>query len=402
VRGFSRLCLVADANTYQALGCAVERRLRAARRAVKTVLLSNDEVVADERHLMQLFVALDGTHQVLLAVGSGTIHDIVRFVGDRARTPFIAVPTAPSVDGYPSSGAPVVLDGFKQTIPARSPLAVFADLSTLCAAPRPMIAAGFGDTLAKYTAHADWQLGHLLWGEPYDEAVAARTLGAVAHCARESTRVARADPGGVHLLMMSLLESGLSMAEIGHSRPASGSEHHLSHFWEMLLLRQGRPAVLHGAKTGVASLIIARLYGRLRAMAPGEVRARLAVARLPDSDAEAQRVRAEFGAAGEQVVRDHRAFLAMTSIRFDDLRTRIAENWGRIQQISDSVPDPEVLAEFLREVGAPTDAAELGLTPAECQRALRFSHYLRNRFTILKLARILGLPEVTTEAPATL
>jgi len=50
----------------------------------------------------------------------------------------------------------------KQTISARSRIAIFADLPTLCAAPRAMIAAGFGDMLGKFTALADWRLGHLV------------------------------------------------------------------------------------------------------------------------------------------------------------------------------------------------------------------------------------------------
>ncbi|MFQ7422713.1 MAG: iron-containing alcohol dehydrogenase [Anaerostipes sp.] len=33
--------------------------------------------------------------------------------------------------------------------------------------------------------------------------------------------------------MYGLLLSGLAMQMTGHSRPASGAEHHMAHFWEM-------------------------------------------------------------------------------------------------------------------------------------------------------------------------
>ena len=77
----------------------------------------------------------------------------------------------------------MIIEGVKKTVYCHAPIAIFGDISTLCAAPQPMIAAGFGDMLGKYTSIADWRLGRLLWDEPYDEAIAQRTLDAVQQCA---------------------------------------------------------------------------------------------------------------------------------------------------------------------------------------------------------------------------
>ena len=63
-----------------------------------------------------------------------------------------------------------------------------------------------------------------------------------------------------------LIESGFCMLDFGETRPASGYEHHISHFWEMKLLREGRHAVLHGAKVGIAVRISAQRYDVIRAM----------------------------------------------------------------------------------------------------------------------------------------
>ncbi len=385
------LSLVADSRTYEAYGRKLEHSLRAAGRIVKTVLLPGSEVVADERYLVKLLLAVDTTQQAFLAVGAGTIHDIVRFVADRTRIPFISIPTAPSVDGFPSAGAPIMLDGFKQTIPARPPLAIFADLETLCKAPRPMIAAGFGDTIGKYTSLADWRLGQLLWEEPYDAAVAARTQRAVDACVARAGSISQADRDSVHLLTTSLVESGLSMAEVGHSRSASGTEHHLSHFWEMQLFRQGRPAVLHGAKVGVGLLTAARLYDCIRQMPASEARSRLASSSWPDPAEEARRIRAEFGSAAELVLAEQAPFLTMTAARAGVLRHDIVANWPRILTIAASVPAAQTLATLLRQVGGPSEVQSLGLAADDHRRALQFGHYLRDRFTVLKLAHFLGL-----------
>ena len=113
---------------------------------------------------MQVLVRADRENRTYLAVGSGTITDITRFASHRTKADFISIPTAPSVDGYTSPSASLVIERLKQTVIAQPPIAIFADLPTLCAAPRPMIAAGFGDMLGKYTSLADWQLGHSVVG----------------------------------------------------------------------------------------------------------------------------------------------------------------------------------------------------------------------------------------------
>src|SRR5208283_4687632 len=166
-----RLLLVADVNTYHAIGEAVEAGLRGIGCEVRAVVFRGGEVVADAHHLLRVFLASGGTDLAFVSVGSGTITDITRFVSHRTGGSFISVPTAPSVDGYTSIGAPLIVDGIKTTANAHAPLAIFADLAALCAAPQRMIAAGFGDMLGKHTSVADWRLAHLLWDLPYDESI---------------------------------------------------------------------------------------------------------------------------------------------------------------------------------------------------------------------------------------
>jgi glycerol-1-phosphate dehydrogenase [NAD(P)+] len=182
-RQFDQFMLVAEAHTHAALGQRVEQALRANSFDVRTVVFRHHaEVVADEAHLIEVLAQADAQARTYLAVGSGTITDIVRFVSHRTRNSFISIPTAPSVDGFVSIGAPLVIGGLKETIVCAPPIAAFADLGTLAAAPRPMIAAGFGDMLGKFTSLADWKIGHLLGDERYDEQVAQHTWRALQAC----------------------------------------------------------------------------------------------------------------------------------------------------------------------------------------------------------------------------
>lgn len=387
----SRFLLVADQNTYPVLGQAVEDRLKSQGADVKTVILTGEEVMPDEHYLVQVLVHADTKDRTYLAVGSGTITDITRFVSHRTKSPFISVPTAPSVDGFTSIGAPLVVGGLKQTVIAQPPVAVFADLATLRTAPRPMIASGFGDMLGKFTSLADWRLGHLLWDEPYDERIAQRAQTAVRNCAGQAEAIGRASDEGVRALMEGLIESGLCMLEAGSSRPASGMEHHLSHYWEMKLLWEGRPAILHGAKVGVATMMAAGYYRKIRQMTRQQAIELLNTSTLPNREEDIRRIRSVHGPIADRVIAAQAPFLDMSEQAYEQLKQKIIDGWPDIQQIAATVPAPQELAGWLRTAGGPTDAKTLGLNDQEVANAVAHSHFLRNRFTVAKLSRILGI-----------
>jgi glycerol-1-phosphate dehydrogenase [NAD(P)+] len=255
--------------------------LRGAGFDLKQIVFTNEEVIADAAHVFDVLIAAGGEARTYVAVGSGTLTDITRFASHRSHSHFISVPTAPSVDGFASIGAPLIIHGVKISVYCQAPYAIFADINTLAHAPQTMIAAGFGDMLGKLTSIADWRLGRLLWNEPYDEAIAQRTLDAVQICVDNVDAIGHGAPEGISRLLDALLESGYCMLDFGESRPASGAEHHTSHYWEMKLLREGRPAILHGAKVGVATVMVAALYDRVRALSREEVSDLLEAATWP-------------------------------------------------------------------------------------------------------------------------
>jgi glycerol-1-phosphate dehydrogenase [NAD(P)+] len=383
--------LVADANTYSASGEAVEEALTKCGFDVQTIILTGEEIIADEYSIMQVLVRAGQEDRVYLAVGSGTITDIVRFVSHRTKTSFLSVPTAPSVDGFTSRGAPLVIGRFKQTIYTQSPRAVFADLNTLCAAPRPMIAAGFGDMLGKYTALADWKLGHLLWDEPYSDRIAQRAWNALQKCVGHTREIGSASPEGIHSLLEGLIESGLCMLDFGQSHPASGAEHYLSHYWELKLLQENRPAILHGAKVGIACVLVARFYEKIRQLTREQAIELLKATSMPDREQEVQRIRSVYGAIAERVIAEQAPYLDMSEDAYSLLKRKVIDHWGEIQEIAANVPASEELADLLRQVDGPTDAGMIGLGDQEVALGIEYAHYLRDRFTVIKLSRILGI-----------
>jgi glycerol-1-phosphate dehydrogenase [NAD(P)+] len=391
--GRKRLLMLADQNTWAAQGAELAAALEAAHFDVAKVIYQSAEVVADAHHIFQAMIAADDATRTLIAVGSGTITDIARFTAHRTRADFISIPTAPSVDAYVSVGAPLILGGVKITYLCGSPIAVFADIDVLTAAPRAMIAAGVGDVLAKFTSTADFRLGHLLWDEPYDDAIAHRMLATAWRTANGAAEIGAGDAAGVRALIYALFDSGYCMVDFGNSRPASGTEHHYSHFWEMRLLHEGRPAILHGAKTGVGTALAAALYEQVRGLTRSQISDLLEAAVLPDRDQEMAAIRRVYGDLADEMIAGQQPFLEMTTERFDALKRRILERWEDVQKIAADVPSPGQIAGWLAAVGGPTNVQELGLSQQELSDAGRYAHYLRNRFTVRKLAGVLGLTE---------
>jgi glycerol-1-phosphate dehydrogenase [NAD(P)+] len=263
-KGWRRALLVADGNTHEAAGMKLAKELADRGVAASVTLVKPNpagDVVADEASVVQVLLDLQQHHpDVLIAVGSGTLHDITRYSAYTVGKPFVSVPTAPSVDGFNSKGAPLLIRGEKITIPSIGPVALFADAEVLLRAPRLMTAAGFGDMLGKATSLFDWRIGHLYGGEPYSDEVANITRQALERTIRSAADIGQGKEEAILDLMRALLESGIAMLIFGQSHPASGAEHHLSHYWEMAFIRSGRRQLLHGAKVGVACGMIADLY----------------------------------------------------------------------------------------------------------------------------------------------
>jgi len=385
--------LVADQNTYPVLGQAVETALKARHWDVKSIVFDSPEVIPDEAFIVQVLVEADQTERTYLAVGSGTITDITRFASHRTRRPFISLPTAPSVDGFTSPSASLVIGRIKQTVMAQPPVAVIADLPTLAAAPQAMIAAGFGDILGKAIALADWQISHLVWDGSFNLEIAARVRKTLNVCTDAVGEIGHASPDGIQKLMFSLFDSGMSMLDFGNSRPAAGAEHYMSHFLEMKLITEGRHAVLHGAKVGLCSVYAAELYARLRALDRETTAVRLQATPQPDRLADIQRIHAVYGSIGDKLVVEQAPYLNMSPKAYAHLQQHILERWDAIQSVAAEVPTPQQLIHLLRQAGGATTPAELGLSDEEVEQAVLHSHMFRNRFTICKLGRMLRLKE---------
>jgi len=252
---YKTLLAVTDPNTRRAAGDTLLSNLRNSGLEVRECRYEQDEPLPDEASAGALLAAYSPDVDLILGIGAGTINDLCTYVGAKVKCPSAIVGTAPSMDGYASLGSAMLFNGVKLTPPSQCPTAIFCDTDILKNAPQPMIAAGLGDMLGKFTALADWRLSHLMTGEPMPEEIVLLVETALEKCT--------GDPADIQSITEGLILSGIAMSLYGDSRPASGTEHHLAHYWEMRFLKEGRSHVSHGLKVGLAAITALTLWKEL-------------------------------------------------------------------------------------------------------------------------------------------
>ncbi|MCK5120058.1 MAG: sn-glycerol-1-phosphate dehydrogenase, partial [Candidatus Latescibacteria bacterium] len=382
--------LIADKLTFQAAGREVERVLRQSDVGID-VLLLDDPVKADEVALKQVAQHLAPEHRFLLAVGSGTINDIVKRTGYQMGLPYLVCPTAPSMNGYTSSIAAMTISGLKQTLEAHPPRAVIADVEVVAQAPIGMIRAGLGDLLSKSVSLADWKLAHRIRDDAYCPLPAEMVASIARKCAAHAEGIGRGERTAIRELMEGLILSGFSMVVAGSSSPASGGEHLISHYWDMAAEGGGRPHALHGAQVGVATLVTAKLYEKLSQWTPDRIDVDALVAAHEFWDVVDARLRKEHRGNYDAVREEAKANMLSEEALREEL-TKIKQEWNKIWSDLSGVLRPfEEIKRVLEKAGAPTQVADLGLDHAALRAAFLGAKDIRARYTVLDFAHELGL-----------
>ena len=324
-----KLLIVSDANTAKYAVPFLDR-IRACGSEAFALVLSESEPVADERTCEEVADAGERADYIL-AVGSGTLNDIAKYVSYRQGKECGVLATAASMDGFTSGVVPLIKNGQKITEGAHVVSDILIDFDILCSAPKIMTGAGVGDILAKHCSLADWKLAHVLKGEPYNENAASLMRSALAGCERSLGNIREGGRGGIADLMNALLVSGYAMVLAGNSRPASGAEHHMSHYLEMDFLKRGERIPLHGVKVGLGTIVSLCMYHRL------------------------SRLRHAFPGKEEA------------------------------ERIAAALPLPERAEEVLRAFGCPTRFSQIGVSEDTVRDMLFRCYKIRDRFTIMTL-----------------
>jgi glycerol-1-phosphate dehydrogenase [NAD(P)+] len=364
--------LVMDANTEEAAGPRVRAALPGA----------SEHVFAGREGLLAGIAEVEAVRAyrapMLVAVGSGVITDIVRYAAHLSDRQFVSVPTAASMDGYASSVAALQVDGVKVTYPARAPIAILADPRVVAAAPAELTRAGIGDLLAKATARVDWLASHLLYGEPFNDEAASMVLEPLTFAVDNVERLVAGDLTAVSELLRGLIQSGMAIAVAGSSRPASGCEHHASHFWDLLAAHGRRPHESHGLQVGYASHFAMRLQeyafgGGVETLSPP----------MPVADPLGPAAQAWLGeptAELRDAVAGEQRFIAASPDRWP---ARVADWPGVCGRLAPALALFPGVHAALERAGIPDEPGFLGVDAELLTATFHYASRLRARYTVI-------------------
>lgn len=218
------------------------------------VLLHVPVVASSFEEAQDVFQSLPQGTQAIIGIGGGKALDVAKYVAFLTRLPYIAVPTALSNDGFCSPQSSLDFKGKRRSFAAAMPYGVVVDTEVCLQAPRILWLAGIGDSVAKITSVYDWKLSFKITGTQVDDFAAILSDATVFQLMAKPDR----DLEGIKLLAAALMLNGVAMEISGSSRPASGSEHLVSHALDLI---NPRPR-LHGLQVGVATYMISQIQGR--------------------------------------------------------------------------------------------------------------------------------------------
>ena len=261
-----KIYLVEDSNTKKAAGAKLENKLLKAGFKVEEVLVKarekDDHLVPEPGALFKIIEKIEHDGYIL-ACGSGSINDLTAYAAHKMQLPYSIFATAPSMDGYASSVSSITVDGVKKTYNTTPPELIIADLNILKDVPWKMIQSGLGDLLGKVSSLLEWKLGVVIFDEYFCQEAFELVENVLEDLINNSQKIIAREKEGIKILIKGLIYSGISMMMVGSSRPASGTEHHISHFFDMYAGIYQKSVPTHGIKVGTAALISSYFYLKL-------------------------------------------------------------------------------------------------------------------------------------------
>ena len=389
--GYKKVYLVADKNTWKAAGMAAAKELEEAKVEFEKLVLDYDELIPDETVIGELMVAFPKDADLVLAVGSGTINDLCKFISFQMGVDYIIFASAPSMDGFVSVGAALMLNHVKTTVDTHGPVAVIGDTEILAEAPMNMITAGLGDTLGKYTCLLDWKLAHIINEEYYCEEVVNMVCRALETVMEQSGKIEDRNPEAIKAVTEALVLTGMAMSFVGNSRPASGCEHHLSHYWEMKFIMEGKKPILHGTKVGIGMITALKLYHML---AEENVDFDAAMNKVYDKEAWISKINTCYEVAANGIIKlEEKSQKNDVEARNKRLAV-MKEKWPMIQKtIKESLPKTEEMEKLLLSLDAPVNPEQIGVSLQLVEDGVQIAKEVRDRYTVLQILWDLGLSE---------
>jgi glycerol-1-phosphate dehydrogenase [NAD(P)+] len=370
---YRSVLIVSDHNTFDVAGDTVLCALRNQSIAQLTLGDRGKLLIPNEDAISAIENALSDGIELVIGIGSGVINDLCKYVSFKANLPYYIVATAPSMDGYASVGAALILNGMKVTVNARPPKAIIADSEVLAKAPFDMIKAGYGDIIGKFSCLGDWKLSALINGEYFCEKVYNLTYKTAEEVKNLAEGIKKRDEKAIARLMEALVTVGIAMSLVGNSRPASGSEHHLSHFFEITGILDKKDYFPHGIDVAYSAVKTAKLREQMLSKTPKR--------REFDKSLWKKEIRRIYSTSAEEVI----ALQERLGWYEKDDSAEVLAKWDEALEIMKNMPSSEEFISMIEAVGLDYKEFEKLYGEEKIADALLYAKDLKDRYSILWL-----------------
>lgn len=388
--------VVSDVNTEIAAGKAIKYILKKHNIKYKEFTYPDNHLIADPEALGRLLVNTDTETDIIIAVGSGTLNDICKFIAFKTGKKMMIAATAASMDGFLTNVSILTINDLKSTKPSMMPDAMIADVGTVSDSPLDMLAAGVGDMLGKPVSLLDWKIANLIKGDKYCEFIDVIVDLSYNEILKEADKLKDKNESAIANVLNGLILLGFGMAYSGTSQPGSGAEHQLSHFWEMTFAKRGLPPVYHGAKVGIGTGVCLNIWKILK---DTEIDFNTAKKKAREFSYDKWRHEIErvYGYSCEDVFlleeKSHKNNPDTVIKNIELLET----NWRQILDWASSLPGPDVISDILKSMDAPYMPSQIGVDRELFVDTIYYAKDMRNRYSVLQILFDLGLTEQITQ-----
>ena len=389
--GCKKPFILADKNTFNAAGNKLCKLFEEKNISYSKHILPSLMPEPDENSVGNAVMHFDSSCDLVISVGSGVINDIGKILANTSGLPYFIIGTAPSMDGYASATSSMSMDGLKVSLPSTCADVIIGDIDVLSNAPIKMMISGLGDMLAKYVSICEWRISHLINGEYYCEKIAELVRSSLKKCVENAEGLLKRDEKAVKSVFEGLIVCGAAMKFAGLSRPASGTEHYLSHIWDMRGLEFGTPVELHGIQCAVGTLISIELYEKLKSIVPDEEKAFMYVQSF-DFSLWSEELREFLGRGADSMIALEEKEQKYNKESHKKRIARIIENWGELQKIiKEELPTIREIKKLYDKVGLPKTMTEIGLSEEILPLTFKSAKDIRDKYVLPRLCWDLGI-----------
>ena len=386
--GYGHPYILCDKITYEIAGKKCEELLRDSGIEATTLVIKH--LGFDEATLGEIVINRPDNCDLMIGCGTGSITDMLRYSSFKLGLPCFTICTGAPMDGFSASVGIMNVNNLKATMPAHSTEVIIGDTDILKGAPYRMTVAGFGDLIAKVNALNDWRLDVLVNNHHYCKSIDTMVSDYVEDIILKADKLKARDPEVIGEVMSALLLTGASISLYGSSRPISGAEHHMSHYWEVIGEQMGKAFAMHGEQAAVGTVLALMLLEELKNTKVDFELARNEALKYDPEKWKAEIKEAYGDAAGAIIELEEKSGKNETKARLARI-DRIEKLWPQICEQFEGIRSSDEMIEILKNVGCPYSPKEIGVTKEILKNTFLYCKETRARYTVYQLAWDLSL-----------